>query len=69
MAREEYQLQQAYDNCRAGIEESIKSDPTIFLGFVRFAKSKLVICRLASERDEICDLFAELILRTYADDV
>jgi hypothetical protein len=61
---------------RVGIEEAIKSDPKAFFGYVHLKKKRvgypLVMHfggRLASGPDDICNLFADFIQRTYADDV
>jgi hypothetical protein len=76
--REEYQLMhgRAYDDYRVGIEEAIKSELKTFFGYVDLMK-KRVGCpsvmhfesRLTSGPDDICNLFADFIKRTYADDV
>jgi hypothetical protein len=54
----------------------IKSDPKPFLRYVELKKKRVgypsVVHfegRLASGPEEICDLFAEFIQRTYTDDV
>jgi hypothetical protein len=76
--REEYQHQhgRAYDDYRARIEEAINSDPKSFFGYVDLNKKRVGYPsvmhfegRLASSPEEVCDLFAEFIQRTYADDV
>jgi hypothetical protein len=66
----------AYDDYRIEIEEAIKSDPKTFFDYVDL-KNKYVSYpsamhfegRLASGPDDICNLFAKFIQRTYADDV
>jgi hypothetical protein len=76
--REEYQQQhgRAYDDHRASIEDTIKSDPKTFFGYVNLKKKRVgdpsvmhFEGRLASGPEDICDLFAEFIQRTYTDDV
>jgi Reverse transcriptase (RNA-dependent DNA polymerase)/Endonuclease-reverse transcriptase len=78
LLREEYQLLhgRAYDDYRAGIEEAIKSDPKTFFGYVDLKKKRVGYPsvmhfegRSASGPEDICDLFADFIQRTYADDV
>jgi hypothetical protein len=75
---EEYQLKhgRAYDDYHVRIEKSIKSHPNTFLGYVDLKKKRAGYpsimhfegC-LASGPDDICNLFADFIQRTYADDV
>jgi hypothetical protein len=76
--REEYQLMdgRAYDDYRVGIKEAIKSDPKTFFGYVDLRKKLIgypsVIHfegRLASGPEDICNLFADFIQQTYAEDV
>jgi hypothetical protein len=66
----------AYDNYRVGIEEAIKSDPKTFFGCgdlkdkrVGYQSVMHFKGRLASGPDDICNLFADFIQRTYVDDV
>jgi hypothetical protein len=72
--REEYHLMhsQAYDDNRVGIEEAIKSS----FGYVDLKEKRVGYPsvmhfegRLASGPDEICNIFADFIQRTYFDDV
>jgi hypothetical protein len=65
----------AYDDYRVGIEEMIKSDPKTFFGYVDLKEKHVGYpsvmhfkSRLASGHDDICNLFADLIQLTYADD-
>jgi hypothetical protein len=66
----------ACDDYRVGIEEAIKCDPKTFFGYVDL-KTKCVGYRsvmhfegcLAAGPDDICNLFADFIPQTYADDV
>jgi hypothetical protein len=58
------------------IVEAIKSDPKTFFGYVDLKKKRVgypsvihLESRLASDPDDICNLFADFIQRTYADDV
>jgi hypothetical protein len=58
------------------IEEEIKSDPKTFFGYVHLKKKRVnypsvmhFAGRLASGPDDICNLFADFIQRTYADDL
>jgi hypothetical protein len=76
--REEYQVMhgQAYDDYRVGIEEAIKSAPKTFFGYVDLKKKRVGYPsvmhfegRLASGPDDIFNLIADFIQRTYADDV
>jgi hypothetical protein len=76
--REEFQQQhgRAFNDYRARIEGPIKSDPKTFFGYVDLKKKRVgyptVVYfkgRLASCPDQICDLVAEFIQRTYTDDV
>jgi hypothetical protein len=67
---------QAYDDYRVGIEEVIKSDPKTFFGYVDLKKKRVgyptVIHfkgHLASGPDDICNIFADFIQRTYDDNV
>jgi hypothetical protein len=64
----------AYDDFCVRIEEAIKGDPTAFFGYVDLKKKRLSYpsamhfeSHLASSPDDICDLFADFIQRTYAD--
>jgi hypothetical protein len=72
--REEYQQQhdRAYDDYRARIGEAIKCDPKAFdlkKKRVDYPSVMHFESRLASGSEEICDLFAEFIQRTYTDDI
>jgi hypothetical protein len=64
----------AYDDYRIGIEKAIKTDSSsFFLGTLIYKKkaSESVMIledHSASGSQEICDLFAEFIKRTYVDD-
>jgi hypothetical protein len=66
----------AYEDYRVGIEEAIKIDPKIFFGYMDLKKKHVGYPsvlhyegRLTSGPDDICNLFADFIPRTYADDV
>jgi hypothetical protein len=65
----------AYDDYRVGNEEAIESDPKTFFGYVDLKKKRVGYPsvmhfegRLASGPDDICNLFADFIQQTYADD-
>jgi hypothetical protein len=64
-----------YDDYHVGTKEVIKSDPKAFFGYVDLKKKRVGSSvmhfegRLASGPDDICNLFADFIQRTYADDV
>jgi hypothetical protein len=66
----------AYDDYRVGIEEAIKSNIRAFFGYVDLKKKRVGYPsvmhfegRLASGPYDICNIFADFIPRTYADDV
>jgi hypothetical protein len=75
----EYQIMhygRAYDDCRVGLEEAIEIDPKTFFGYVDLKKKRVGYPsvmhfegRLASGPDDTCNVFADFIQRTYADDV
>jgi hypothetical protein len=76
--KEEYQLMygRVYDDYHVGIEEAIKSDPKTFFCYVDLKKKRVGYPwvmhfegSFASGPDDICDVFADFIQRTYADDV
>jgi hypothetical protein len=76
--REEYQLMhgRAYDDYHVGIEEAIKSDLRAIFGYVGLKQERVGYPsvmhfkgRLAYLPDDIYDIFADFIQRTYADDV
>jgi hypothetical protein len=61
---------------RVAIEETIKIDPKTFFGYVDLKKKRVGYPsalhfegRLASGTDDICNLVADFIQRTYTDDV
>jgi hypothetical protein len=64
----------AYDDYRARVEETIKSDPKTFFGYVDLKNKRVGYRsvmhfegRLVSGPEEICDLFVKFIQRTYTD--
>jgi hypothetical protein len=64
------------DYYQVGIEEAIKSDQRTFFGYVDLKKKRFGYpsvmhfeSRLASGPDDICNLFADFMQQTYADDV
>jgi hypothetical protein len=64
----------AYDDYCVEIGKAIKSDPKTFFGYLDWKKKRVGYPsvmyfegRLASGPDDICNLFADLIQRTYAD--
>jgi hypothetical protein len=66
----------AYNDYLVGIEAAIKSDPKTFFGCVDLKKNCVGYPSvmdfeglLASGPDDISNLFADFIQRTYADDV
>jgi hypothetical protein len=76
--REEYQLMhgRAYDDYSVVVEEAIKSNPKTFFGYVDLRKKRVCLTsvihfegRLASGPEDICNLFADFIQRTYVEDV
>jgi hypothetical protein len=76
-ARSEYQtaFNNAYDNYRIGIEESIKNDPKIFFKYVNLKKNRVgfpsvmnLDDKTASTNEDKCELFADFLRRSYTDD-
>jgi hypothetical protein len=64
----------AYDNYHVGFKKAIRRDQNTFFGYVDLKKKRVGYPsimhfegRLASGPDDVCNLFAEFIQRTYAD--
>jgi hypothetical protein len=68
--------ERAYNDHRVGTEKVTKRVPKTFFAYVDLKKKRVGYPsdmhfegRLASGPDDICNIFADFIQRTYADDV
>jgi hypothetical protein len=66
-ARSDYQsaFNNAYDDFRIGIEDSIKNDPKTFFKYVNLKKNRRFPSVMILDK---CEFFADFLLRSYTDD-